>query len=117
MGRISVTKLKKKYRHPVRAIQSRGFDYCVGGALCHEVGMDHDFPNEQQLKDAILKANPDISWYELSDTQIDEIYYKVKGITAANDVGDFDLAWKLLGDLLNLKMKRVAERRGRGEKC
>lgn len=101
--RISVTKLKRKYPHPVRGMVSRGCDYCVGGALCKETAIgDIDFPNQQQIRDAVLLANPKIgSWYELTDRQQEEIWVLVKGVIEANDAGNFDLSWKCLGRLLH----------------
>jgi hypothetical protein len=109
VSRVWVSSLRRKYRHPVRAIETRGCDYCVGGALCREVGMDHDFPNEQQLKDALLKANPKIDWYAISDSDKDYIYGIIHGVIEANDVGNFELSWRLLGRLLRMAPKVVME--------
>jgi hypothetical protein len=102
---VSVTKLKKKYPHPACASRAAYDDYCVGGALCHEVGMSYDFPNEQQLRDAILKANPKIDWYAISDSDSEHIRTLVSGVIEANDVGNFKLSWQLLGKLLHMAPK------------
>jgi hypothetical protein len=98
--RIFVAELKRKYPHPVRAIGGRYCDYCVGGALCKEVGLDFDFPSETQLKDAVVKANPKIDWHAISDRDSDNIYALVKGVIKANDEGAFETSWRLLGKLL-----------------
>lgn len=99
---ISVTKLKKKYSHPIRAIECRcqDNDYCVGGALCREVGIDKSFPDEIQIKDAFLKANRRIDWHALDDAQRDNIYRLIHEVINANDRGNFPKAWDSLGELL-----------------
>ena len=103
-NRISVSSLKRKYPHPVRAMGSKYDDYCVGGALCVEVGLTAClFPSEYQLKEAALKANRRLDWNTMSDSERDEFYSTVTCVLKANDVGSFELAWKALGKLLHWK--------------
>jgi hypothetical protein len=99
MKQISVTRLKRKYPNPERGIV--GCNYCVGGALCREVGIDRDFPDADQLRDAILKANRKIDWYAISDMDREYLWSLIQGVILSNDTGDFDRAWKLLGQLLH----------------
>jgi hypothetical protein len=113
-NKISVTALKKKYPHPVRAFSSKFGFYCVGGALCRETKVGEiDFPNEQQLKEAVGRVNRIIGdhWYELSTKQQDEIYALIHGVIEMNDAGRFDISWTLLGKLLRRKADATKEKR------
>ena len=99
--RIWITNLRRKYPHPVRAIAGGFGDYCVGGALCLEVGIDKYFPNEREMVNALLKANPNINWDTIPDRSRDELYNMIHGVIEANDGGNFELSWRLLGRLLH----------------
>ena len=108
MKRLSITSLKRKYPKLVRAANAkydaanaRYDDYCVGGALCLEVGIERYFPGEMDIRAAVLKANPRISLDADSDVGV-YLFLRdsIKGIIQANDAGNFKLAWKLLGKVL-----------------
>ncbi len=109
-AKLSITALRKKYPHPVRGFGAYDGQYCVGGALCRAVGLDIDFPVEQKLKEAVLKANPRIDWYAISTKDHRWAYSHIRGVLEANDVGNFDLAWSLLGELLCWKPKAFQEK-------
>ena len=104
--RISVTALRRKYPRPRKALEGtpgvKG-EYCVGGALCQEIGMDStfNFPATSWVFEALKKANPRLSG--LPDKQYSEVYGKAIKLTHANDHGDFKTAWKILGELLRWK--------------
>lgn len=102
MKRISMTSLRRKYPHPVRAKHSKNSDYCVAGALCREIGINmNGFPSQLRLCHAILIANPRIGdWYTLTEKQRVEIYNLAGDVIGANDKGNFNLSWKLLAKLL-----------------
>ena len=98
--RISVTRLRKKFPHPVRGLQGQFTGYCVAGALCSEVGMvDCEFPNQVQLRDALLKATG-AQWYEIEDAEAERIWNDIAKVIALNDIGEFESAWKTLGVLI-----------------
>jgi len=101
--KLSLKFLKEKYPRPLRAIDGCSIDdhYCVGGALCREAGMqDKSFPNDTEIMDALYRVNPHIERYELNDRDYVNLMGQIKSLTKANDAGDFDLAWHILGDLL-----------------
>lgn len=102
--KISVTYLRKKYPHPVRGAGSFGEQYCVGGALCCEVGMAIHFPRWEQLRDAIELATQ-INHYTVSDEDNEVFRGQCIKIVEMNDIGNFEGAWRELGNLLHWKPK------------
>ena len=108
---IKITELKKQYPRPVRAALWMTGDYCVGGAFCLAVharldSVDHmHFPSGYELFRAVLEARG-IERDLLPDEDYDKMMNLADGVTKANDVGSFGIAWKLLGRLLNTKARQ-----------
>jgi len=115
MPKITIAALRKKYPHPRRSINPCYGDYCVGGALCQEAGIDRNFPDSEFIRDALLKVSPEINWHELSDDHREHIRDLLTETIGANDAGNFRLAWKLLGRALRWeKPKAGAAEQERG---
>jgi hypothetical protein len=103
MRRISMTYLKKKYPNPISAARSDWtHTYCVGGALCMEMGLSKEFPNDFELKEAWLKATG-YDWYAMVDDQRDLVYSMVHAVIEHNDAQQYAAAWKVLGELLRYR--------------
>lgn len=77
--------LKEKYPTPTRDDGS-GAGYCVGGALCGQLGLEDNFPDIKVLAAAITKQNP----YCLRPT-----LHAIQ-VISANDLRDFSSAWRCL---------------------
>jgi hypothetical protein len=109
--RVSVTMLRKKYPHPVRALQASGYsdeEYCVGGAFCKEMGIDRkgcNFPTANEIRAAVEKANPNLEHYLMRELDADRFDSLVDKLVACNDIGNFKEAWLVLGTLLRWKPK------------
>src|SRR5260221_3503193 len=105
--RITAIKLRNKYRHPRRACDAKGGDtsedYCVGGALCIEVGGQKamHFPDYERLLEAVRKANPRIYTPWMNDKEYAGFRSKLTEVEARNDIGDFNGAWRAIEELLN----------------
>jgi len=102
--KITLTSLKRKYPHPVRGVGSDDGQYCVGGALCREVGNEIDFPRWEQLRDAVEKATL-INHYVLSNEDNELFRGQCIKVIEMNDIGNFDGAWRELGYLLRWNPK------------
>lgn len=107
---LTVKELKKKYPRPVRACGADPSCYCVGGAFCLEVEADltadhRHFPSAYELFRAVLKFRG-IERDLLPDADYDRMMSLADGVTNANDVGSFNIAWKLLGRLLTCRARQ-----------
>jgi hypothetical protein len=105
--RILAVNLRKKYPNPHRACDAKGGDvegdYCVGGALCIEVGgpTAMHYPDYKRLLQAVIKANPNITTPWMDDAEYNAFRSKLIEVEARNDIGDFAGAWRALEELLN----------------
>jgi hypothetical protein len=100
MSKISATALKKKYPHPQQVGRCDPGGYCVGGALCMELGRRERYPLWDQIIEAASRANPGIQWGRITEPQRTEIRAIASRVTTFNDRGQFNEAWKALGKLL-----------------
>lgn len=111
MNRISATKLRAKFPQPIRAIQASGYrddEYCVGGALCKEMGIDRhgcNFPTAEEVRRAICAANHSVDTNLLTDKDFYYLCAQSEAILELNDIGHFDAAWALLSKMLRWKPK------------
>lgn len=92
--------IRERYPHPHTASQASATDYCVGGALCKylaaKAGWHGDnFPMVSALSDVLQEANDHLTYAGA--------LRRAKGITVANDCGQFDRAWHLLDLALQAK--------------
>lgn len=95
---MNVADIKAKFPNPSDPLddQKTETSYCVGGAFCMALGWkSNTFPNVDILMEALREANADLS-IRLADK------YAVD-IIKANDAGDYEAAWKALGDALEYK--------------
>jgi hypothetical protein len=105
--KLTAIKLKRKYPRPHRACDAKGGDvegdYCVGGALCIEVGGEKamHYPDSERLLEAVRKANPRIYTPWMNDAEYNALRSRLTEVEARNDIGDFDGAWRALEELLN----------------
>lgn len=108
-----VEEIRFHYPHPVSAWEasearcSNAEMYCVGGAFINFLSgfrtpaISSQFPGRFQLSDALRLANPYLTKTRAFNFATD--------ITAANDEGDFDMAWSLLEYALEHKEVADAE--------
>lgn len=89
---ITVEELRRKYPNPVSFAKERvPLDaYCVGKALCLEIGMSMAV---WDIQHALHYANPNLTPGDLD-------YFYVH-ITAENDAENFDVAWAWLDKALS----------------
>ena len=98
--------LREKYPAPVKGIGSRRNQYCVAGSLCLHLGWkEANFPDWPELRLANEKVTG-VNHYHLSSKRNNTLRNKCEEVTKLNDAGEFDAAWELLGELLNLRPKR-----------
>ena len=107
-AKLTVAILKRKYPHPRRACESTGADleddYCVAGALCMEAEVGQHFPEDDQIVAALYNLTTGrVSCYTMSDKQHEQFHTKIGQMIAANDAGDFKMAWACLRVLLQWK--------------
>ena len=109
--KLTVTALRHKYPHPLRAKQASGYvetEYCVGGAFCKEMGVERhgcNFPTSEEVQQAAQKANPAIDRNLLTERDFSKFVSICDKVIAANDVGSFDVAWDAVRELLHWKPK------------
>ncbi len=109
--KLTIQELKEKYPRPVRAAGADLDCYCVGGAFCLEVKADlseehQHFPQAIELFHAAMKFRK-LERDLLPDADYEKMWSLAEGVTKANDVGSFSLAWKLLGKLLTVRVRQI----------
>jgi hypothetical protein len=96
-GNEIVAKIRGLYSKPQRSDLWKSNDerpaYCVGGALCIFRGIRASFPSIQVFASELCRANPN-----LTDSRVAEDF--AEDIIDANDLGNFEGAWRLLAEAL-----------------
>ena len=102
MAKITVEEIRARYPNPrAKGEIFRLGEYCVGGALmlwlCDQRGcyapIGYSFPNGDRLSWTLRMLNPAIDYALACSFSCDLIH--------ANDTGDFEKAWRLLGEALD----------------
>lgn len=101
---VTLSSLRKKYPNPVKPLSGGDTSYCVGGALCKEMGMDYSFPYSGKIRDAVLKLRK-VNKYEVGIDDNDFLLNTANRIASENDAGKFEEAWEALGVILRWKPK------------
>jgi hypothetical protein len=108
---VTVAELRKKYPWPLRASQASGYvedEYCVGGAICKEMGIERhgcNFPTAGEIRTAIERANPNLDHYLMTNVDSGSFDDSCEAIVKFNDCGTFEQAWKEMEKLLKWKPK------------
>jgi len=103
--RVAVEEIRKRYPNPVKAGGSVDpLSYCTGGAVCLFADLPVHFPLIHRLAEALRKLNPELSSYVVKNEHgwSKAASYALSIITA-NDAGDFERAWQLVGEALEWK--------------
>lgn len=104
---ITVEKIRAMYPDPV--ISSKGIEngrYCVGGALCLYTGIESRIPMTATLANRLRVINPAL-WDKTPRTLKDMGSTYAFQIITANDDGDFEKAWQLLGEALTFSKTSI----------
>lgn len=97
--KLTVEEIRAKYPKPVIVRMAAGRhsgEYCVSGALCLFLG-DNSYPWGGALPGHLRR----LTGMTMADA--DTFYNRIASL---NDFGDFDGAWRILGEALNFQESR-----------
>lgn len=99
---MTAAQVRAKYPTPVRSrtIYPQITGYCVGGALFlafydPQYQPASVFPGATQIRDLLMRANPDVSFLMAELAANDIIMF--------NDAGSFEAAWRVLDQVLSYR--------------